>query len=218
MPYVLPTLKYAYDALEPFIDQKTMETHHGKHHKTYVDRFNAAIAGKPELEQFHAEDLLWNLDQVPEDVRAAVRNHGGGAVNHSLYWDILGPKAGGEPVGAVADAIKAAFGSFAEFKVKFTDAATTQFGSGWAWLVVNKDGKLEIMKTSNQDSPLSLGKKPVLLIDVWEHAYYLKYQNRRAEYIEAFYNVINWVRVNELYEEAKPSSGGCGSGCSCSCC
>ncbi len=218
MPYVLPTLKYSYDVLEPFIDQKTMETHHGKHHKTYVDRFNAAIAGKPELEQFHAEDLLWNLDQVPEDVRVAVRNHGGGAVNHSLYWDIMGPKAGGEPVGAVAEAIKAAFGSFAEFKAKFTDAATTQFGSGWAWLVVNKDGKLEIMKTSNQDSPLSLGKKPILLIDVWEHAYYLRYQNRRAEYIEAFYHVINWARVNELYEESKPSSGGCGSGCSCSCC
>ncbi len=218
MPYVLPTLKYSYDVLEPFIDQKTMETHHGKHHKTYVDRFNAAIAGKPELEQFHAEDLLWNLDQVPEDVRVAVRNHGGGAVNHSLYWDIMGPKAGGEPVGAVAEAIKAAFGSFAEFKAKFTDAATTQFGSGWAWLVVNKDGKLEIMKTSNQDSPLSLGKKPILLIDVREHAYYLRYQNRRAEYIEAFYHVINWARVNELYEESKPSSGGCGSGCSCSCC
>jgi superoxide dismutase, Fe-Mn family len=218
MPYVLPTLSYAYDALEPFIDQKTMETHHGKHHKTYVDRFNAAIAGKPELEQFHAEDLLWNLDQIPEDVRVAVCNHGGGAVNHSLYWDIMGPKAGGEPVGTVAEAIKAAFGSFAEFKVKFTDAATTQFGSGWAWLVVNKDGKLEIMKTSNQDSPLSLGKKPILLIDVWEHAYYLRYQNRRAEYIEAFYHVINWVRVNELYEESKPSSGSCGTSCSCSCC
>ena len=203
MAYAFPELKYAYDALEPYIDVKTMETHHGKHHKTYVDRFNAAVSSKPELAAMSGEDIIANIDKVPEDVRAAVRNNGGGAVNHTLYWSIMAPKAGGEAKGPVLDAIKAAFGSFAEFKAKFTDAATTQFGSGWAWLVVNKDRKLEIVKTSNQDSPLSVGKKPVLLIDVWEHAYYLKYQNRRPEYIEAFYNVINWQKVNELYLAVK---------------
>ena len=203
MPYQLPELKFAYDALEPFIDAKTVEIHHGKHHKTYVDRFNAAIAGKPQIENLSGEEILINLDKVPEDARAAVRNNGGGAVNHSLYWSVIAPKAGGEPKGPVADAIKAAFGTFAEFKVKFSDAALTQFGSGWAWLVVNKENKLEIVKTLNQDSPLSAGKKPILLIDVWEHAYYLKYQNRRPEYIEAFYNVINWEKVNELYLKSK---------------
>jgi superoxide dismutase, Fe-Mn family len=203
MAYKFPELGYAYDALEPFIDAKTMETHHGKHHKTYVDRFNTAISSKPELEKLSGEEMLANLDKVPEDVRMAVRNNGGGAVNHSLFWQVIGPKAGGEPKGPVADAIKSTFGSFAEFKAKFSDAATTQFGSGWAWLVVGKDGKLEIVKLPNQDSPLSIGKKPILLIDVWEHAYYLKYQNRRPEYIEAFYNVINWDKVNELYLAAK---------------
>ena len=218
MAYEQQPLKYSYDALEPFIDAKTMETHYSKHHKTYVERFNTAIAGKAELAGMHGEDILWNLDQIPEDIRMAVRNNGGGAVNHSLFWDIMAPKAGGEPKGEVASAINAAFGSFSEFKAKFSDAALTQFGSGWAWLVVNKAGKLEIIKTSNQDSPLSVEKIPVLLIDVWEHAYYLKYQNRRAEYIEAFYNVINWQRVNELYAEAKKSSGGCGCSCSGSCC
>ena len=203
MPYKLPELKYAYDALEPYIDAKTVEIHHGKHHKTYVDRFNAAIAGKPQIENLSGEEILANLDKVPEEARAAVRNNGGGAVNHSLYWSVIAPKAGGEPKGPVADAIKAAFGTFAEFKVKFSDAALTQFGSGWAWLVVNKENKLEIVKTANQDSPLSAGKKPVLLIDVWEHAYYLNYQNRRPDYIEAFYNVINWEKVNELYLKSK---------------
>lgn len=203
MAYLFPELKFACDALEPFIDAKTMEVHHGKHHRTYVERFNAAVASKPELSAMSGEEILVNIDKVPEDVRAAVRNNGGGAVNHSLYWSIMAPKAGGEPRGPVADAIKAAFGSFAEFRIKFTDAATTQFGSGWAWLVLDKDQKLEILKTANQDSPLSAGKKPVLLIDVWEHAYYLKYQNRRPEYIEAFYNVINWEKVNELYLAAR---------------
>ncbi len=203
MAYQLPELKYAYDALEPYIDAKTVETHHGKHHKTYVDRFNAAIAGKPQIENLSGEAILSDLDKVPEEARAAVRNNGGGAVNHSLYWAVIGPKAGGEPKGPVADAIKAAFGTFAEFKAKFSDAAVTQFGSGWAWLVVNKEKKLEIIKTANQDSPLSIGKTPVLLVDVWEHAYYLKYQNRRPEYVEAFYNVINWEKVNELYLSSK---------------
>ena len=217
MPYQLPPLKYSYDALEPFIDAKTMETHHSKHHKTYVDRFNAALAGRPDLEAKSGEDILVNIDKVSEDIRAAVRNNGGGAVNHSLYWDIIGPKAGGEPKGEIAAAITAAFGSVAEFKVKFSEAGTTQFGSGWAWLVVNKEGRVEIVKTANQDSPLSVGKKPVLALDVWEHAYYLKYQNRRPEYIEAFFNVINWARVNELFLAAKGNAGGnCGCSCSCS--
>lgn len=215
MPYELPTLKYSYDALEPFIDAKTMETHHSKHHKTYVDRFNAAIAGTPELASKSGEAILANIDKIPENIRAAVRNNGGGAVNHSLFWDVIGPKAGGEPKGAIATAITTTFGSFAEFKTKFSDAALTQFGSGWAWLVVTKEGQLEIVKTSNQDSPLSSCKYPILAIDVWEHAYYLKYQNRRPEYIEAFYNVINWQRVEELYQAAK--AGDKKSGCSCSC-
>ena len=217
MAYQLPTLKYSYDALEPFIDAKTMETHHSKHHKTYVDRFNAAIAGKPELDSKTGEQIIANIDKVPEDIRSAVRNNGGGAVNHTLFWDIIGPKAGGEPVGSVAQAIKSAFGSFVDFKGKFSDAAITQFGSGWAWLVVSKEGSLEILKTSNQDSPLSLGKKPILTLDVWEHAYYLKYQNRRPEYVEAFYNVINWQRVEEIYAAAKAEKKNSGCGCSCSC-
>ena len=203
MPYQLPELKFSYDALEPYIDARTVEIHHGKHHKTYVDRFNAAIAGKSQLEGMSGEDILVNIDKVPEDARTAVRNNGGGAVNHSLYWAVIAPKAGGEPKGPVSDAIRAAFGSFAEFKAKFSDAALSQFGSGWAWLVLNKEKKLEIIKTANQDSPLSAGKSPILLIDVWEHAYYLNYQNRRPDYIEAFYNVINWEKVNELYLRSK---------------
>ncbi len=203
MPYQLPELKFSYDALEPYIDARTVEIHHGKHHKTYVDRFNAAIAGKSQLEGMSGEDILVNIDKIPEDARTAVRNNGGGAVNHSLYWAVIAPKAGGEPKGPVSDAIRAAFGSFAEFKAKFSDAALSQFGSGWAWLVLNKEKKLEIVKTANQDSPLSAGKSPILLIDVWEHAYYLNYQNRRPDYIEAFYNVINWEKVNELYLRSK---------------
>jgi Fe-Mn family superoxide dismutase len=218
MPYELPVLKYSYDALEPYIDAKTMETHHSKHHKTYVDRFNAAIKGKAELEGKPAGDILCCLDKVPEDIRAAVRNNGGGAVNHTLFWDVIGPKAGGEPQGLVGEAITRELGGFKTFKEKFSDAAVTQFGSGWAWLVVNKEGKLEIVKTPNQDTPISAGKRPILLIDVWEHAYYLKYQNRRPEYIEAFYNVINWKRVDELYVAATKKSGkeSCASSCCCS--
>jgi Fe-Mn family superoxide dismutase len=216
MAYKLPVLKFAYDALEPFIDAKTIEIHHDKHHQTYVDKFNGFIAGKANLEALSGEDILRSIDKVPEDIRQAVRNHGGGAVNHSLYWDVIAPKAGGEPKGPVGDAIKQTFESFAGFKAKFSDAALTQFGSGWAWLVVNKEGKLEIVKTANQDSPLSAGKEPVLLVDVWEHAYYLKYQNRRADHVEAFYNVVNWDRVNDLYVAAKKKFGGsCGSGCGC---
>lgn len=209
MPYQLPNLKYAYDALEPYIDAKTMEVHHSKHHKTYVDRFNAALEGQSSLQAMAGESVIASLEKVPETVRMAVRNNGGGAINHSLYWDILGPNAGGEPKGKIGEAIAKEFGSFKGFKEKFSDAAVTQFGSGWAWLAVNREGRLEVLKTANQDSPLSLGKKPVLAIDVWEHAYYLKYQNRRPEYIEAFYNVINWKRVDELYTSALPGGGCC---------
>ncbi|HOW36528.1 MAG TPA: superoxide dismutase [Candidatus Omnitrophota bacterium] len=203
MAHTLPKLPYAYDALEPFIDAKTVEIHHDKHHQTYVDNFNKAIAGKPELEAKSAEDLIANLNTVPEDIRGAVRNHGGGHINHALYWKIIGPKAGGEPTGDLAEAIKKHFGNFAAFKEKLENAAKTRFGSGWAWLVVDKAGKLDVTSTANQDSPLSEGKTPILTIDVWEHAYYLKYQNRRPEYITAFWNVINWEAVSKLYKLAK---------------
>lgn len=203
MAYAFPELKYAYDALEPYIDAKTMETHHSKHHKTYVDRFNTAIQGKKELEGKSGEEIIANINSVPEDIRMAVRNNGGGAVNHTFFWNVIGPKSGGEPAGPVAEAIAKEFGAFKAFKEKFSDAATTQFGSGWAWLVLNAEKRLEVIKTANQDSPLSSGKKPLLAIDVWEHAYYLKYQNRRPEYIEAFYSVINWKAVNDLYVAAK---------------
>jgi Fe-Mn family superoxide dismutase len=203
MAYAFPELKYAYDALEPYIDAKTMETHHSKHHKTYVERFNTAIQGKRELEGKSGEQIIAMINSVPEDIRMAVRNNGGGAVNHTFFWSVIGPQAGGEPKGPVGKAIIKEFGSFKGFKEKFSDAATTQFGSGWAWLVLNADGQLEVMKTPNQESPLSVGKKPLLTIDVWEHAYYLKYQNRRPEYIEAFYNVINWNAVNDIFVSAK---------------
>ncbi|NLE64389.1 MAG: superoxide dismutase [Elusimicrobia bacterium] len=199
MPYQLPQLKYAYDALEPYIDAKTMETHHGKHHKAYVDKFNAALEGHPDLQAQKGEHVIASIDKVPESIRSAVRNNGGGAVNHAFFWDVMAPNAGGEPAGRIGEAIRKEFGSFGAFREKFSDAAATQFGSGWAWLVVGKDGRLEVMKTSNQDSPLSLGKKPLLALDVWEHAYYLKYQNRRPEYIEAFYHVIDWGRVEEIF-------------------
>ncbi len=205
MAYELPALKYGYDALEPFIDAETVEIHYSKHHKTYVDRFNSFITGKKEFEAKTGEQIIANIDKVPEDIRQAVRNNGGGAINHSLYWDIMAPNAGGEPTGDIAYAIKQSFSSFSDFKLKFSDAALTQFGSGWAWLVLNKEQHLEITKTSNQDNPLSNGKIPVLALDVWEHAYYLKYQNKRAEYIDAFYNVINWKKVDELYTTAKGS-------------
>jgi Fe-Mn family superoxide dismutase len=203
MAYAFPELKYAYDALEPYIDAKTMETHHSKHHKTYVERFNTAIQGKRELEGKSGEQIIAMINSVPEDIRMAVRNNGGGAVNHTFFWSVIGPQAGGEPKGPVGKAIMKEFGGFKSFKEKFSDAATTQFGSGWAWLVLNADGRLEVVKTPNQESPLSVGKKPLLTIDVWEHAYYLKYQNRRPEYIEAFYNVINWNAVNDIFVSAK---------------
>jgi len=199
--FELPKLPYAYNALEPHIDEETMKIHHDKHHQAYTDKLNTAIAGT-DLEKKSIEELLSDLNAIPEDKRGAIQNNGGGYYNHSLYWEIMGPNAGGTPEGEIAEAINSAFGSFDEFKKKFSEAAATQFGSGWAVLCVS-NGKLEIVKMSNQDTPLSEGKKPILLIDVWEHSYYLKYQNRRPEYIEAFYNVINWKKVEELFNETK---------------
>ncbi|EAH2663178.1 superoxide dismutase [Listeria monocytogenes] len=202
MTYELPKLPYTYDALEPNFDKETMEIHYTKHHNTYVTKLNEAVAGHPELASKSAEELVTNLDSVPEDVRGAVRNHGGGHANHTLFWSILSPNGGGAPTGNLKAAIESEFGTFDEFKEKFNAAAAARFGSGWAWLVVN-DGKLEIVSTANQDSPLSDGKTPVLGLDVWEHAYYLKFQNRRPEYIDTFWNVINWDEANKRFDAAK---------------
>ncbi len=202
MAYSLPDLPYDYSALEPHIDAKTMEIHHTKHHQTYVDKLNAAIEGKDNLQYDHVDDLLKNFDAVPQDVKGAVRNHGGGHSNHTLFWSIMGPDAGGEPSGEVASAIDDSFGSFKEFQEKFNTAATTHFGSGWAWLVLDA-GKLDVISLPNQDSPLMNGKVPILGLDVWEHAYYLKYQNRRPEYLKAWWNVVNWSKVAERYSAAK---------------
>lgn len=202
MTYELPKLPYTYDALEPNFDKETMEIHYTKHHNTYVTTLNEAVAGHPELASKSVEELVANLDSVPEDIRGAVRNHGGGHANHTLFWSILSPNGGGAPTGNLKAAIESEFGTFDEFKEKFNAAAAARFGSGWAWLVVN-DGKLEIVSTANQDSPLSDGKTPVLGLDVWEHAYYLKFQNRRPEYIDTFWNVINWDEANKRFDAAK---------------
>ena len=203
MGYSLTDLPYETSALEPHIDAKTMEIHHTKHHQTYVDKLNAAIEGKGLDEKYpNVDDLLRNFSEVPSDIQGPVRNHGGGHSNHSLFWTILGPNAGGTPSGAVASAIDEAFGSFDGFKEKFTAAATNHFGSGWAWLVID-NGKLDVISLPNQDSPLMDGKTPILGLDVWEHAYYLNYQNKRPDYIAAFWNVVNWDEVNRRYEEAK---------------
>lgn len=202
MSYTLPDLPYAYDALEPYIDEETMHLHHDKHHNTYVTNLNAAIEKHPELGEKSVEELLADFDSVPEDIKTAVRNNGGGHANHSFYWEILAPNAGGEPTGAIKEAIEETFGSFADFKEEFKTAATGRFGSGWAWLVI-KDGKLAITSTANQDSPLMDGQTPVLGLDVWEHAYYLKYKNVRPDYINAFWSVVNWDKVNDFYAKAK---------------
>lgn len=199
MAFVTPDLPYAYNALEPYVDEATMKVHHDKHHSTYTSNLNGAIDGK-EFANWRLEDLLGKLETLPTDIQGIVRNHGGGHYNHCLFWEIMAPKAGGEPEGHLAKAIAASFGSFAEFTKLFTAAATKRFGSGWAWLTIDSTKKLEISSTANQDSPLSEGKTPILGLDVWEHAYYLKYQNRRAEYIENFYHVINWKKVASLYE------------------
>lgn len=201
MAYELPPLPYPANALEPYIDEQTMNIHHGKHHQTYVTNLNKALEGHDELAKKSVEELISNLDAVPENIRTAVRNNGGGHANHSLFWTIMSPNGGGEPTGELAEAINNAFGSFEAFKEQFSNAAATRFGSGWAWLVVS-NGKLEVMSTPNQDSPLMEGKTPILGLDVWEHAYYLKYQNRRPEYIAAFWNVVNWDEVARRYKEA----------------
>jgi superoxide dismutase, Fe-Mn family len=194
MAFTLPALPYAFDALEPHIDAKTMEIHHGKHHQAYVNNLNAAIEKAPELQGKSLDDLMKNINTVPEAVRTAVRNNGGGHWNHSMFWELMGAKAGGEPTGKLADGIKSAFGDFAKFKEQFAAAGTTRFGSGWAWLV-SDGGKLSITSTPNQDNPLMEGKKAILGLDVWEHAYYLKYQNRRPDYITAWWNVVDWNKV-----------------------
>ena len=203
MAHEVPPLPYDYAALEPYIDTQTMHLHHDKHHQAYVTNLSAAIEKAPELASLSAEDLLKSLERVPEAVRTAVRNNGGGHVNHSMFWTIMGPNCGGEPSGAIAAAIKETFGDFASFKEKFNDAGVKQFGSGWAWLVRDGGGKLRIMATPNQDSPLSQGLYPVMGNDVWEHAYYLKYQNRRADYLKAFWNVVNWAEAAKNYDQIK---------------
>jgi Fe-Mn family superoxide dismutase len=197
MPHQLPALPYDFGALEPHIDTQTMQIHHGKHHQTYVTNLNAALDKHPELHNKSLDDLLRNLNAVPEDIRTAVRNNGGGHWNHTQFWKWMAPNAGGPPTGKVADGINASFGSFDKFKEQFQAAGLGRFGSGWAWLV-ESGGKLEIVSTPNQDNPLMDGKKAVLGVDVWEHAYYLKYQNRRADYLGAWWNVVNWNAVNSL--------------------
>jgi Fe-Mn family superoxide dismutase len=200
--YTLPALPYAYDALEPHIDARTMEIHHTKHHQTYVDKLNAALEGQNTPEGESVEDLMRNFDKVPESIKTAVRNHGGGHANHSLFWTIMGPGGGGDPSGDVATALNEAFGDFNAFKEKFNTTAANIFGSGWAWLVVD-GGKLDVIGRPNQDSPLAEGKEPILGLDVWEHAYYLNYQNRRPDYIAAWWNVVNWEEVNRRLTAAK---------------
>jgi Fe-Mn family superoxide dismutase len=201
MAYELPKLPYANDALEPHIDAKTMEIHHDKHHQAYITNLNKALEGKPDLADKSIEDLIGNLSAVPEDIRTAVRNNGGGHANHSFFWQIMGPNGGGEPTGKLAADIKSTFGSFDAFKEKVADAGVKRFGSGWAWLIKNKGGNLEIISTANQDSPLMDGNTPVLGVDVWEHAYYLNYQNRRPDYLKAWWNTVNWSEVSKRYEK-----------------
>ncbi|MGI9037563.1 MAG: superoxide dismutase [Gemmatimonadota bacterium] len=201
-PFKLPELGYAYDALEPDIDARTMEIHHSKHHAGYTKKLNAALEGHSDLQNKSIEELLGSLDSLPEDIRKDVRNNGGGYANHSLFWKILAPGGASEPTGDLAKAIDDEFGSFGAFRAKFTSAATGQFGSGWGWLKVSTGGRLRVYSTPNQDSPLSAGFSPILGCDVWEHAYYLKYQNERPKYVEAFWNVVNWDAVAKLYAAA----------------
>jgi Fe-Mn family superoxide dismutase len=200
MAFTLPPLGYDYAALEPHIDARTMEIHHTKHHQTYVTNLNAAIEKAPELADKSLEWLLQNLASVPEAIRNAVRNNGGGHWNHSFFWQIIGPSAGGDPAGAIGDAIKSSFGDFAKLKEQVNAAGLARFGSGWAWVVADKSGKLSIESSANQDTPVSDKKTPILGVDVWEHAYYLKYQNRRADYLAAWWNVVNWAEVYKRYE------------------
>jgi Fe-Mn family superoxide dismutase len=197
--FTLPDLAYDFNALEPYIDARTMEIHHGKHHQAYIDKVNAALTGS-ELASLDIDSLISDLSAVPEDKRGAVRNNGGGHANHSLFWQLLAPAAeSGEPAGELLDDLNATFGSVSAFKEQFANAAATRFGSGWAWLAIDASGKLAVSSTANQDSPLMEGSAPILGLDVWEHAYYLNYQNRRPEYVEAFWSVVNWAKVGELY-------------------
>ncbi len=198
----LPPLAYAYEALEPHIDAATMRFHHDKHHATYVKNLNAALEKYPELKSKSVEQMLRNLNSLPTDIRSTVRNNGGGHVNHSMFWRIMKPSGGGEPTGAIASAITKDFGSFANFKKQFNEEGTKRFGSGWVWLVRDKSGKLDVVSTANQDSPISAGKYPIMGNDVWEHAYYLKYQNKRADYLNAWWNVLNWDEINNRLVDA----------------
>ncbi len=203
MAHELPALPYAHDALEPSIDTQTMQIHHGKHHAAYVTNLNKALDSAPDLQSLSVEDLLKNIAKVPEGIRQAVINNGGGHYNHTLFWSIMGPNAGGAPSGELGNAIASAFSSFDGLKEKLNNAGMTRFGSGWAWLVFNKDGKLEVLSTANQDSPVMNGQKVILGVDVWEHAYYLKYQNRRADYLNAWWNVVNWAAVADRFAKLK---------------
>ena len=198
--HALPELAYSYDALEPYIDQETMKLHHDKHHAAYIKNLNDAIEKHPELSSKTAEELLLDLNIIPEDIRMTVRNNGGGHVNHSIFWQIMGPNAGGEPSGELAEKIKKYFGSFTDFQNKFEEAGLKRFGSGWVWLVKDKEGKLDVVSTQNQDNPMSDGLFPVLGNDVWEHAYYLKYKNMRADYLKEWWNVVNWQEVENRFE------------------
>ncbi|WP_421321216.1 superoxide dismutase [Aeromonas veronii] len=202
MSHTLPALNYAYDALEPHIDALTMEIHHSRHHQTYINNLNAALEGAPELAALPVEDLLRRFDTLPATLQGAVRNHGGGHANHSLFWLVMSPQGGGEPGGELALAIERELGGFDAFKQAFTQAALSRFGSGWAWLVVDKAGRLQVESSANQDSPLMHGHTPILGLDVWEHAYYLKYQNKRPDYIAAFYQVVDWAEVARRYQAA----------------
>ena len=203
MAHEVPALPYDYAALEPYIDKETMHLHHDKHHQAYVTNLNAALEKAPELQKMSAEDLLKSLENVPEAIRNAIRNNGGGHVNHTMFWKIMAPNAGGNPNGAIADAIKSTFGDFNAFKEKFNDAGLKQFGSGWAWLVRDRAGKLQVTSSPNQDNPMSQGFYPIMGNDVWEHAYYLKYQNRRGDYLKEWWNAVNWAEVNRRFTESQ---------------
>jgi Fe-Mn family superoxide dismutase len=203
MAFEVPPLLYDYNALEPYIDTQTMQLHHDKHHAAYVNNLNAALQGQPQLASWTAEDLLKRINEVPENIRTAVRNNGGGHVNHSMFWLIMKPNGGGEPTGELASAIQQTFGSFDQFKAAFNDAGVKRFGSGLAWLVLDRNGNLQVISTANQDSPLMDGMYPVMGNDVWEHAYYLKYQNRRPEYLSAWWNVVNWDEIARRYQQGR---------------
>jgi Fe-Mn family superoxide dismutase len=201
MAYELPPLPYDYNALEPYIDEETMHLHHDKHHQAYVNNLNAALQGQSQFENMGIDQLIRSLNSVPENIRTTVRNNGGGHINHSMFWQIMKPNGGGEPTGDLASAISSTFGSFDQFKAAFNDAGAKRFGSGWAWLVIGADGKLAVTSTANQDSPLIDGNYPVMGNDVWEHAYYLKYQNRRPEYLAAWWNVVNWDEIAKRFAQ-----------------